>query len=212
MKALVIGATGATGKDLVQVLLNDNDYSGVTIFVRRPGGIVHPKLKEVLTDFDQLENVAPEINGDICFSCFGTTLKIAGSKEKQWFIDHEIPYRFARMAKKNGINKMVLLSAYGANAASKVFYSKMKGKLEDDIDSLGFEQYIIFRPGLLDRPGTDRIGERIMLPVLKFMNRLGVAKKFRPLATSLLAEKLAVAPKRFPVGKHVAELDRIFGL
>ena len=80
MKALIIGATGATGKDLVDILLNDSDYKEVVIFVRRHTGINHPKLVEVLTDFDQPEKVASSINGDVLFSCLGTTLKAAGSK------------------------------------------------------------------------------------------------------------------------------------
>ena len=94
MKALIIGATGATGKDLVNTLLQDAFYTEVIIFVRRSGGIVHSKLKEVITDFDNLAAVAELITGDILFSCLGTTLKAAGSKDKQWYIDYGIPLRF----------------------------------------------------------------------------------------------------------------------
>ncbi len=82
MKALIIGATGATGKDLVGLLLNDTGYTEVVIFVRRSTGIIHPKLAEVLTDFDKLEELADFINGDVLFSLLGTTIKNAGSKEK----------------------------------------------------------------------------------------------------------------------------------
>src|SRR5688572_1056645 len=105
MKALIIGATGATGKDLVDILLQDKQYAEVVIFVRRTTGISHPKLKEVLTNFDELENVSAHINGDVLFSCFGTTLKAAGSKEAQWHIDYEIPLQFAEIAKLNGVSK-----------------------------------------------------------------------------------------------------------
>ena len=212
MKALIIGATGATGKDLVQILLNDPDYTAVVIFVRRASGITHPKLSEIITDFDKLEAVAEQIKGDVWFSCLGTTLKAAGSKEKQWHIDYEIPLKFAEIAKRNSITTTVLLSAYGASATSNVFYSKMKGRLEEGIDALAFDQYIIFRPGLLLRRDTDRFGERIMTGLLNFVNTLGLFKKFRPLPTLLLAEKLAKAPKVFTTQKHVIELDKIFGL
>ncbi|MBK8788503.1 MAG: NAD(P)H-binding protein [Chitinophagaceae bacterium] len=212
MKALIIGATGATGKDLVQILLNDPDYTAVVIFVRRASGITHPKLSEIITDFDKLEAVAEQIKGDVWFSCLGTTLKAAGSKEKQWHIDYEIPLKFAAIARRNGIPATVLLSAYGASTTSNVFYSKMKGRLEESIDALAFDQYIIFRPGLLLRKDTDRFGERIMSGLLNFVNTLGLFKKFRPLPTLLLAEKLAKAPKVFTTQKHVIELDKIFGL
>lgn len=210
MKALIIGATGATGKDLVDVLLNDTAYTQVVVFVRKPIGITHPKLTEVLTNFDQLEDVSQHINGDVWFSCLGTTLKAAGSKDKQWHIDFEIPLKFAEIAKKNGVKSTVLLSAYGAKASSNVFYSKMKGKLEDDIDALAFEQYIIFKPGMLLRKDTDRAGERIIGGLLKFLNSLGIIRKFRPLDTFILAEKLAKAPKVSRTGKQVIELEKIF--
>ncbi len=210
MKALIIGATGATGKDLVNTLLQDPDYTEIVLFVRRSGGMVHPKLSEVLTDFDKLEELSGLIRGDVWFSCLGTTLKAAGSKEKQRHIDYEIPLKFAEIAKRNGINKTVLLSAYGASASAKVFYSRLKGQLEEKIDSLAFDSYIIFRPGLLLRKDTDRAGERISAGILRFLNSLGILRKFRPLPTSTLAEKLARAPKVLPAGKHVIELNKIF--
>lgn len=212
MKALIIGATGATGKDLVNVLLQDNDYTKVVIFVRRSSGIVHPKLQEIITDFDHLEQDAGSIIGDVWFSCLGTTLKAAGSTEKQRAIDYEIPANFAAIAKRNGIPTAVLLSAYGASAKSKVFYSRIKGELEDTISGLAFKSYIIFRPGLLVRKDTDRGGEKIAAAVLHFLNRLGMAKKFRPLPTWILAEKLAKASKVFKTGKQVIELEKIFEL
>lgn len=210
MKALIIGATGATGKDLVSNLLNDPYYTEVVTFVRRHSGMSHSKLSEVLTDFDNLEQVAGQISGDVLFSCLGTTLKAAGSKDKQWHIDYEIPFKFAEIAKRNDLSKVILLSAYGASATSKVFYSKIKGKLEKDIDGLAFDQYIIFKPGMLLRKDTDRLGERIMGGALNFLNSFGLIRKFRPLPTLLLAEKLAKAPKVLSDGKHVIELDKIF--
>ena len=212
MKALIIGATGATGKDLVWVLLDDPSYPEVVAFVRRSSGLAHPKYSEVVTDFDKLEEASDFITGDVWFSCLGTTLKAAGSKEKQWHIDHDIPAKFAEIAKQNGVPRAVVVSAYGASTKSKVFYSKMKGELDELIANLGFEQCIIFRPGFLLRKDTDRASERIMAHVLKFVNSLGLVRKFRPLPTSTLAVKLAKAPTAFPSGKHVVELDKIFGI
>ena len=210
MKALVIGATGATGKDLVHVLLQDMDYTEVIIFVRRPAGITHPKLTEVITDFDKLENVSAHIHGDVLFSCLGTTLKAAGSKEKQRHTDYEIPAGFAEIAKRNGVTKTVLLSAYGASTKSNVFYSRLKGALEEKTDSLAFAQYIIFRPGLLLRKDTDRMGERISAGLLKLLNTLGLLRKFKPLPTTILAAKMANSTKTLPGGKHIIALDKIF--
>ncbi|MGC4041871.1 MAG: NAD(P)H-binding protein [Flavobacterium sp.] len=210
MKALVIGATGATGKDLVGLLLKDHEYNEVVLFVRRSTGINHPKLKEIITDFSDWDKISDAIQGDVWFSCLGTTLKIAGSKEKQKEIDYGIPARFAETAKANGIQKVVLLSAYGASASSKVFYSKIKGELEDKIRALQFNSLIIFRPGVLVRNNTDRVGESISIGILEFLNRLGILRKFKPLPTSLLAEKLVKASKSLSPGEHITELDKVF--
>lgn len=210
MKALIIGATGATGKDLVEALLMDPFYKEVVTFVRRPSGRSHPKLSEVVTDFENLQEVSGAIAGDVLFSCLGTTLKDAGSKEKQRHVDYEIPVKFAQVAKANGVSRIVLLSAYGASSNSSVFYSSIKGELEDSIAALGFEQYTIFRPGLLLRKNTDRLGERISAAALHFLNSLGVLRKFKPLPTIILAEKMAKAPKALPLGKHTIELNNIF--
>src|SRR5690606_31238221 len=123
MKALIIGATGATGKDLVSVLLDDPHYREVVAFVRRPSSLTAPKYSETVTECAWAEEVAASIAGDVWFCCLGTTLKAAGSKEKQWQIDHDIPVKFAGIARRNGVPKVVLVSAYGASATSKVFYS-----------------------------------------------------------------------------------------
>lgn len=212
MKALIIGATGVTGRDLANLLLKDPDYREVVAFVRRPSGLNHPKYSEIITDFKKLGTVSDSIKGDVWFSCLGTTLKAAGSKEKQWSIDYDIPASFAEIAKRNGVSKAVVLSAYGASAASKVFYSKLKGSLDEHIASLGFDSCLIFRPGFLLRKDTDRSSERIIAHGLKWLNRLGILRKFRPLSTTTLAEKLAKAPKAFPSGNHIIELDEIFSL
>jgi len=210
MKALVIGATGSTGEFLVDELLADQNYTAVTVFVRRATGKRHSKLTEQIIDFSNIYSHKDLIVGDVFFSCLGTTLKAAGSKENQTRIDFDIPVTFARLAKENGVPSFVLLSAYGASAQSKVFYSQIKGKLEDEISKLDFKQYIIFKPGLLSRAGTDRFAEKVMDSLLRAANAIGLFRKFRPLPTDILAKKLAIAPKVFPNGTSIIELDKIF--
>jgi uncharacterized protein YbjT (DUF2867 family) len=210
MKALIIGATGSTGELLVEELLADKDYTTVSVFVRRPTGKQHPKLIEQIIDFSNIDAYKDLIVGDIIFSCLGTTLKAAGSKENQLKIDFDIPAAFARLARANNVSSFVLLSSYGASSGSKVFYSQIKGKLEDRISELDFKQYIIFRPGLLLREGSDRFGEKIMGHILKGVNAIGLFRKFKPMPTALLAKKIAEAPKVLPNGTSVIELDAIF--
>jgi len=212
MKALVIGATGATGKELVDLLLKDNNYTAVSIFVRRSTGKSHPKLTEHVVDFSNINSFQEIITGDVLFSCLGTTLKDAGSKEKQWKIDYDIPAEFAAAAKQNNVKSLVLVSSYGASAKSSVYYSMMKGKLEDHLQELHFPQYIIFRPGPLIRENTDRLGEKISVKVIKFFNAIGLFKNLKPITTAFLAEKLVKSPKKSPEGTTILELDRIIAL
>lgn len=210
MKAIIIGATGATGKFLVENLLNDKHYESVAIFVRKTTGINHPKLTEHIIDFSTIDSYKNLIVGDVFFSCLGTTLQIAGTKENQWKIDFDIPLKFAQIAKENQVKSFVLVSAYGVNPDSKIFYPRMKGELEVQITALDFDQLIIFRPGALIRPQSDRAAERFMVAALKGINKIGLFKRFRPLAVEVLAEKLAKAPKVLSEGIYIIELDTIF--
>lgn len=210
MKALIIGATGATGKDLVTQLLADDTYSEVHCFVRKPLALTHPKLHAHVVDFETPEVWADLLRGDVAFSCLGTTLAVAGSKEAQWRVDYDYQYNFAEHCRNNGVPTFVLISAAGAKAPSKLFYNRMKGQLEDAIKALGFPSLFIFQPSVLVRKGSDRKGEQFGLKMIVFLNKLGLFKRYRPMPTSVLAEKMrkevAIAPK----GVHTFTLDEIF--
>src|SRR6476619_3817620 len=94
--ALVIGATGLVGNELVQQLLADDRFGSVVVFVRRTTGIQHSKLKELIINFDEPQNWNNLVKGDVLFSALGTTIKKAGSKEAQYKIDHNYQFEFAR--------------------------------------------------------------------------------------------------------------------
>lgn len=196
MKALMIGATGATGKDLLELLLKDTSFQQVDIFVRRPLKLQHPKLNIHVIDFDKPEQWHPLVKGDVLFSALGTTLKAAGSKEAQWKIDYEYQYNFAKAAKENNVNNYVLVSAGFADPKSSVFYSRMKGELEEAIMSLGFSTITIFHPPLLVRKDTDRKGEVIGMKLIQFFNKLGLFRAQKPLPTEVLAQAMINAAKK----------------
>lgn len=190
LKAVIIGATGATGQELVEGLVRNDAYESVTIFVRKDEPSSNSKLIVHQVDFDQPETWAHLVVGDVAFSAMGTTLKVAGSKDKQWKVDYDYQFNFAQTARQNEIPSFVLVSAIGADAQSAVFYSKMKGALEAAIIKLNFEKLLIFQPGLLVRPGTDRKAEAAFEKLIRFFNRLGIARKYRPIAVSDLAQKM----------------------
>ena len=187
MKALVIGATGAVGKDLVQLLLADDSFERVDIFVRREVKISSAKLIVHVVDFDHPETWADQLKGNVLFSCMGTTIKAAGSQEAQWKVDYTYQYEAAKTAKANGVNTYVLVSSVGANAKSKIFYTRMKGALDDAVQELGFKGCFILRPPSLIRKGSDRFGEKVGIVALKAFNAIGLLRKYTPMPTEVLA-------------------------
>ena len=210
MKALIIGATGATGKDLVTQLLADDTYSQVHCFVRKPLTLTHPKLHAHVVDFETPEVWADLLRGDVAFSCLGTTLAVAGSKEAQWRVDYDYQYNFAEHCRNNGVPTFVLISAAGAKAPSKLFYNRMKGQLEDAIKALGFSCLLIFQPSVLVRKGSDRKGEQFGLKMIVFLNKLGLFKRYRPMPTDILAQKIRKEVVTAAKGIHTFTLDEIF--
>ena len=202
MKALVIGATGATGKELLDVLLSDGEFKQVDVFVRRELSIKSDKLNVNIIDFDKPEQWQNSVKGDVLFSCLGTTLKAAGSKEAQWKIDYDYQYAFAKAAKENGVKNYVLVSSVSASTKSPFFYNKMKGQLEEDIVELGFEKTIILKPPILVRKNSDRKMEVWAVKVIKFFNALGMFKSQKPLATENLAIAMVNALKKLNNGIH----------
>lgn len=210
MKALVLGATGATGKELVHQLLEDPNYDEVNIFVRSAPEIENEKLKTHIVDFENPADWQNLVQGDVAFSCMGTTLKNAGSKEAQKKVDFTYQYDFAKAAKKNEVEDYILVSSYGANADSKIFYSKMKGELENSVKALHFPKITIFQPGMLDRKDSTRCGEVLGGKIIKFANKLGVMESQKPLPTDILAKAMINSSKIKSNGYSKIKLGAIF--
>ncbi|WP_430614344.1 NAD(P)H-binding protein [Flavobacterium sp. JP2137] len=210
LRALVIGATGATGLELVGQLLETDAVESVTVFVRNGFPYSHPKLLVQQVDFEQPELWAPLVVGEVAFSAMGTTLKAAGTKERQWKVDYDYQYNFAQSARANGIPNFVLVSAIGADAQSGVFYSKMKGALEQAIRALDFKKLTIFQPSLLIRPETDRKTEKTFEGLIQFLNRLGIAKKYRPITVADLARKMIEHSLNADVGTRIITTKELF--
>ncbi|EFC70842.1 NAD(P)H-binding protein [Prevotella sp. oral taxon 299] len=196
MKAIVLGATGAVGLDLVEMLLKDDTFSGVEVFVRRAMPMENGKLTTRIVDFKQLKDWQDMIKGDVVFSCMGTTLKAAGSRERQYEIDYTYQLEFAQAAHSNGVPIYILVSSAMANANSKLFYTRMKGELEEAIQQLHFQKEVIMRPPLLIRKNTTKTDEKVVVVVLKVLNALGLFKKQRPMPTEVVAKAMIVAAKQ----------------
>ena len=211
--ALVIGATGATGKELVEQLLVHSQYKEVHVFVRKPLSKNHPHLKQHVVDFDQPNAWKDLLQGDVLYSTLGTTLKAAGSKEKQYTIDYTYQYQTICNAKERGVHTLVLVSSAGANARSSIFYSRIKGQLEDAVKKLAFDHLYIFQPSLLDRGAMARKSERWALGILGCFAKLGLKIRYTPMPVSTLANKMiVVAENERAAGCYTFTLSEIFEL
>ncbi len=191
LHALVLGGTGATGQELVTLLLESSNFNKVSVFARRSINIKHEKLIVHKIDFSKLEDYKELVIGDVFFSALGTTRKDATSKEKQYLVDYTYQYEFAKMASGNGVNLYSLVSSVGANEKSYFFYPKIKGALENAIMNLSFKKIQIFQPpSLIRQPNLIRYGEQISIAILNRLNNIGILKSFKPLLVNDLAVKM----------------------
>ena len=192
LHALVLGATGATGRELVKLLSEDPNFSKVSIFVRSSTKVSNKKnlaIHEI--DFHQLHKYKDLINGDILFSALGTTKKDAGGQKEQYLVDYTYQYEFAKMASENGVTNYSLVSSTGANAKSLFFYPRIKGLLEQAIKKLEFKKIDIFQPPMLIRqPDLMRPSEESGIKFLNAINKIGVLKSQKPLQVEGLASKM----------------------
>lgn len=211
--ALVIGATGLVGAQLVDLLLTDIRFEKVIIFVRRSTGKVNPKLEEHIVDFDTPEQWQHLVKGDILFSALGTTLKTAGSKEAQFKVDFTYQYKFAKAAAKNGVATYVLVSSAGASIHSKIFYSRMKGELEAEIATFSFPHIHIIQPGILvGKRDKERKGEKIGIGVLNLLHHIPGLSKYKPIPAATVAQAMINAAMDEGVSSKTYTLDEVFKL
>jgi uncharacterized protein YbjT (DUF2867 family) len=161
MIAILIGSTGLTGSFLARQLLADPAITTVISVARKSLKTSNAKLTEVLiSDLAELPSIETKIRGDIYFCCLGTTIKTAGSKEAFEKVDHAAIVAFAKIAKAHDARSFTLVSAMGANARSRFFYNRVKGRTEDDVRALGLRSLIIFKSVLLVGPRVEfRLGE-----------------------------------------------------
>jgi uncharacterized protein YbjT (DUF2867 family) len=203
MKALILGATGAIGKDLVEQLLQDETFDRVDIFVRREVKIPSAKLVTHVVDFDHPEQWADKLTGDVLFSTLGTTIKAAGSQEAQWMVDYTYQYNAAKSARENDVPTYVLVSSVGADSKSNIFYTKMKGALDDAVQQLGFPACFILQPPSLIRKGSDRFGEKVGVWALKAFNAIGLMRQYTPMPTEVVAAAMIRLAKSGRKGNEI---------
>jgi uncharacterized protein YbjT (DUF2867 family) len=206
--AVLVGASGLVGKQLLLQLLASDRYAKVHVLVRKPLAIKHSHLSEQVIDFETLEKVRLP-NVDEAFCCLGTTIKVAGSKDSFRRVDHDYVLAFASNARSACAQHFVMVSAMAANAQSGVFYNRVKGEVEASVSQLGYVSVSIMRPSLLAGERSEyRLGERIAQTLAGPFSGL-IPARYRPVADVSVAAAMMDAAVRGKAGVEVIESDRI---
>jgi uncharacterized protein YbjT (DUF2867 family) len=208
--ALVIGASGLIGLELTKQLLLDDRYEKVNVLVRRPLPFEHQKLVQIRYSYDWPDTTL--IDGDELFCCLGTTIKTAGSPTAFRKVDFTYVLQTAQLSLTNGAKKMALVSSIGANKNSKVFYSKVKGQIEEAVSELDFESCFILRPSMLlgVRPEL-RMGElvgKLVMTALSF----AIPKKYKAIEGKDVAKGMIACMNSEKEGVHILESDAILDM
>ncbi len=191
--AILLGATGLTGEHLLDLLLASDDYDKVKVFTRRTTGKTHPKLEEIICDVLKLEEQSDAFTADEVFCCIGTTKAKTPDKTLYHAIDYGVPVSCAKLAERNNIPTLSIVSAIGANADSSVFYSRTKGEMEQAVFAYDIANILIYRPSLIYGEREDnRLGEKLGIALVTGLQKIMMGKlaKYRAISGEQLAAAL----------------------
>jgi uncharacterized protein YbjT (DUF2867 family) len=211
-KAIIAGASGSIGNSLVTQLLTNETYTEVLVLVRKDLGIKHQKLQQLILNFDEINNYATQITGDVVFCCLGTTKSQTPDQGEYRKIDYQYPLDIAWIAQTNGAKSYHLISAIGADKNSSTFYTRTKGEVERDLKAVPFESIHIYRPSLLDgERKQQRKLEEISNMIMRVINPLlfGGLKKYRSIKVSTVARAMILHSMEEKKGIFVYESDQL---
>lgn len=192
-KVIIAGASGLIGSLLLEQLLHHPDFSEVVVLVRNLLSIQHKKLKQLIVDFDRLDDYEAEINGHAIFCCLGTTKSKTPNLKEYRKIDHGYPLALAKIGAKNSMQQFHLVSSLGADKNSSFFYTKLKGETEEAIKKVKFDSIHIYQPSLLiGNRQEKRTAEPIITSLAKWIDPLliGSLKKYRSINAETVAKAM----------------------
>ncbi len=213
-EALLIGASGLIGSQLLEFLLNNEDYSSVIALTRKPITVKSEKLRNRVVDFENLSQLREKITpGNVIFCCIGTTMKhVQGDKAAYRKIDFDIPVVIARLGIEKGYKQLLLVSAAGADSHSSNFYLQLKGEVEEAISKIPFEAIHIFRPSILiGKRKERRWGEGIAQIVGRYFSFLFTGKwsKYKAIESNEVAHAMMQAADSTNKGVNIHHYNEI---
>ena len=201
--ALIVGATGLIGGHLTRKILTHPAYNKVKVLVRKPLDFQHPKLEQIVINFDNFDKSL--IVTDEVFCCLGTTMKQAGSREAFYKVHFTYPFEIAKAAMQNGAKQFLIVTAMGANAQSMLYYNRVKGEIEKALTDLHYPALHIFRPSLLLGERKDsRAGEAFATVIMKAFDFL-TPKKYKAIKGETVANAMLDSAQKEIKGKRILE-------
>ena len=191
--ALLFGSSGLIGGQLLNNLIQNNDYNKIRIFVRSEPEIKDSKIEIIKTDFNNLKNHVEDIKGDDCFFCIGTTKQNSPDKNEYKRVERDIRIEIAEIAKANSVNSFVYVSSGFADPKNSGAYLRYKGEVEEELKKLNFTKLGIMRPSfLLGNRKEKRFGEKIGIFFFKLLSPLflGPLKKMKPIHSEKVAKAM----------------------
>jgi uncharacterized protein YbjT (DUF2867 family) len=188
--ALIVGASGLIGGELLELMLKSNEYVSIHLWLRSTLPVSDARVQQHLVDFHHLERTLLPNAVDDVFCCLGTTIKKAGSQEQFRKVDVDWPLAIASLMQLRGMKQFLIVTAIGANQHSSIFYSRMKGMLEQQLIALNIPQLYIFRPSLLLGVRREhRPGERLAIQIDRWLRVLmiGPLSKYRGIPARTVA-------------------------
>jgi len=202
---LILGATGLVGAECVRQFAESSRFDRVIALARRPLAIPSTRVESHVIDFERLDDAARHFRVSHVVCALGTTIKKAGTQERFRRVDYDYALAAARLGVREGARHFLLVSALGASAKSRIFYSRVKGELEDAIRALPYRSATIARPSLL-------LGERAEVrpgeSIGKFFAGI-VPRKWRPVHASAVAATVLRAAVEDQPGVRVIESREI---
>lgn len=199
-KAILIGASGFIGSYLLEELLDSSDYQQIIVVVRKELRLQHPKLTQLIGDFNTLPDLKEQLVADEIYITIGTTKKKTPDQKIYYQIDHDYPVLAAKFGKDNGAKSVFVVTAVGANPNSGIFYVKTKGDTERDIIALNFEHTHIFRPSMImGNRQENRPMEGLLIKIWGFINPLLLGKglkKYKGINGQDIAKAMIAAAKQ----------------
>lgn len=210
--AILFGATGLVGRNLLNILLPDQNYDKIKIFVCKKPEFVNAKVEIHITDFSDIIKLKDLIKGNDLFCCLGTTISKAGSKDSFRKVDYELPAEIAMIAAENKVSGFFVVSSLGADPNSSNFYLRTKGEMEEAVKKSGVNSFGIFRPSLLLGAREEfRFGETLGKAFMKLINPLllGSLKRYRGIEAANVAKAMVAAARENKSGTSIYQSDEI---